>query len=620
MSCAELLVELRNLGARVWLEDDRLRISAPRGVLNDDLRSELKSRRSELIGWLKRQQGDAKTPRPVVAPRARPEFLPLSYAQQRLWFLYRMEGPSATYNIPLALRLEGELNVNALEQALADVVARHETLRTIFPEHAGAPYQKILSGDEARPVLHREEIEEAQLSARLATAAATRMDLGREIPLRAWIFRAGPRNHVLFLLLHHIAGDAWSMGPLARDLEESYRARVRGILPSFGDLPVQYADYTLWQRELLGEDDDAGSLMSRQTEFWRTALAEIPEQLALPTDRPRPATASSRGDVVPLVFDAQLHTALLRVAQQSGASLFMVLQAGVAALLARLGAGDDIPIGTVIAGRDEKNLEGLVGFFVNTLVMRTDLSGDPDLIELVERVRDFALDAYAHQDLPFERLVEVLQPQRSQARHPLFQVMLSLQNTPAAKLDLPKITISQQALPVTTAKFDLSFQLIEQISASGEPQGVTGYLEYSLDLFDRATAGAMAERLQRLLQQAVMSPEVPLASTRYSQRCGTPDAAGMQYIPVRAGSRSYIGGTVRAAGDAHSESCGVDGWPEIVQLCCVERAGQPAGSSADSSGRRAGNIGGHRAGAFGRDGSRHRCGAQGRRRVSAAES
>ena len=329
---------------------------------------------------------------------ARPEQLPLSYAQQRLWFLYQMEGAGATYNIPLALRLEGELNTSALEQALGDVVERHEALRTVFPQEEGVPYQKVLSGEEAQPRITVETISESELKQRLTEAAGVGIELERELPLRVWLFRLAEgdgRSHVLLLVLHHIAGDGWSLNPLARDLEEAYGARIKNQTPEWEPLPVQYGDYTLWQRELLGSESDPESLISRQLEFWKKALEGMPEELLLPTDRQRPAVMSYRGGTVPLELDAELHRGLRTLARRSGASLFMVLQAGVAALLSRLGAGEDIPIGTVVAGRSEAELEELVGFFVNTLVLRTDVSGDPMFTELIERVRRFALEAYS---------------------------------------------------------------------------------------------------------------------------------------------------------------------------------------------------------------------------------
>ena len=382
MSCAELLLELKNIGARVWLEDDRLRVAAPQGALTNEIRRELKDRRSELLDWLKRQ-GSALQARPALVAQVRPERMPLSYAQQRLWFLYQMEGAGATYNIPLALRLEGDLNTSALEKALGDVVERHEALRTVFPQEEGVPYQKVLSGEEARPRMVIETISESELKQRLTEAAGVGIGLERELPLRVWLFRLAEgdgRSHVLLLVLHHIAGDGWSLVPLARDLEEAYGARIKDQPPEWEPLPVQYGDYTLWQRELLGSESDPESVISRQLEFWKKALEGMPEELLLPTDRQRPAVMSYRGGTVPLELDAELHRGLRTLARRSGASLFMVLQAGVAALLSRLGAGEDIPIGTVVAGRSEAELEELVGFFVNTLVLRTDVSGDPTLL------------------------------------------------------------------------------------------------------------------------------------------------------------------------------------------------------------------------------------------------
>ena len=390
------------------------------------------------------------------------------------------------------------------------MVERHEALRTVFPQEEGVPYQKVLSGEEARPRLTVETISESELKQRLTEAAGVGIELERELPLRVWLFRLAEgdgRSHVLLLVLHHIAGDGWSLNPLARDLEEAYGARIKNQTPQWEPLPVQYGDYTLWQRELLGSESDPESVISRQLEYWKKALEGMPEELLLPTDRTRPAVMSYRGGTVPLELDAELHRGLRTLARRSGASLFMVLQAGVAALLSRLGAGEDIPIGTVVAGRSEAELEELVGFFVNTLVLRTDVSGDPTFTELVERVRRFALEAYSHQEVPFERLVEAVQPARSQSRHPLFQVVLVLQNAPEAKLDLPGIRITEQSLPETIAKFDLTFSVNEQVSGTGEPQGLRGYIEYSADVFDEETVEELGARLAHLLRAAVASPQ-----------------------------------------------------------------------------------------------------------------
>ncbi|RPI91138.1 MAG: amino acid adenylation domain-containing protein, partial [Planctomycetaceae bacterium] len=446
----------------------------------------------------------------ALARQARPGRLPLSAAQMRLWFLYRLKGPSATYNIPLALRLTGTLDNRALELALTDVLARHESLRTVFPEQDGSPWQHILPVDQLRHPLIVEDLAEADLGERLSEISATAIDLAREIPVRAWLLRLDSGHHVLAVILHHIAGDDWSLGPLWRDLAEAYAARIEGTAPAWDELPVQYADYTLWQSQTLGSPEDPRSQIAQQIGFWRDALAGAPDELSLPADRPRPAVSSYRGGTVPVHLDSGLHGRLLEFSRTCGASLFMVLQAGLAALLSRLGAGDDIPIGSPVAGRGEQALENLVGFFVNTLVLRTNVAGDPSFRELVGRAREFDLEAYARQDLPFEQLVQAVQPARSPARNPLFQVVLALQNAPDPEFRLPGLTVRPEPLPTTTAKFDLLLNLTEHWGAQREPLGVEGGLEYSLDLFDRETAVAIAARFVRLLQHAMATPEAPL--------------------------------------------------------------------------------------------------------------
>ncbi len=448
--------------------------------------------------------------RAPLVRQERPDRLPLSFAQQRLWFLNRLEGPNATYNIPMAWRVEGDLDQGALESALADVVARHESLRTIFPERDGVPFQGILPPHEALCSLAAADIAEADLAERLAAAAATPFDLAREIPIRAWLFRIGRERHVLLVLLHHIAGDGWSRGTLWRDLTLAYTARHQGETPAWVELPVQYADYTLWQRALLGDDDASESTLAGQLAFWRNALSGVPDELGLPFDRPRPPIASHRGATVPVRLDAELHRRLLELAHACGASLFMVLQAGLAVLLNRLGAGDDIPIGVPIAGRGERALEDLVGFFVNTLVMRTDVSGNPSFRELVSRARAFALDAYAHQDVPFERVVEAVQPARSLARHPLFQVMFVLQNTPESEVSLAGLGVHKEPLVRVVSKFDLLLSLSESLGPGKKPAGIGGTLEYSSDLFDASTADSIVARFIRLLDEASRDPDTPL--------------------------------------------------------------------------------------------------------------
>ncbi|MGW5767327.1 amino acid adenylation domain-containing protein, partial [Streptomyces tendae] len=319
-----------------------------------------------LSGALDTGNGAARTP--VTAVHPRPERLPLSHAQRRLWFLHRFEGPSAAYNSPVALRLSGALDRAALEHALADLTARHETLRTVLAEDAEGPHQVVL--DEARPSLAVVSSDATRLAADLSEAAGHAFDLASEPPLRATLFEVGGDEHVLLLLTHHVATDAWSRAPLARDLTAAYAARVRGAAPEWAPLPVQYADYSLWQRDVLGTEDDPDSEAGRQLDYWGKTLAGLPQELSLPFDRPRPAVASHRGDVVTFELPPELHDRLARVARDSRTSLFMVLQASLATLLSRLGAGTDIPLGTPIAGRTDDALDDLVGFFVNTLVLR----------------------------------------------------------------------------------------------------------------------------------------------------------------------------------------------------------------------------------------------------------
>ena len=312
---------------------------------------------------------------------------------------------------------------------------------------------------------------------------------------------------MLLLLLHHIVCDVESLAPLWRDLATAYSARSRGESPDWKPLPVQYADYTLWQRDLLGDEADAGSAIARQLAYWRQTLAGQPEELEIPKDRPRPAVSSYRGKSVGLRIGPELHENLLRLARDSQASLYMVLQAAVAALLTRLGVSSDIPLGSAIAGRTDDALDELVGFFVNTLVLRTETSGNPRFRNLLARVRERDLSAYAHQDLPFERLVEVLNPSRSLNRHPLFQVMLTLQNHNAASFELPGLKVTPEAVGIYSAKFDLSFSLSEQRTAEGLPQGISGNIGYASDLFEHGTVEALGRRLVRMLEAVATDPE-----------------------------------------------------------------------------------------------------------------
>ncbi|MCC9312487.1 condensation domain-containing protein, partial [Kitasatospora sp. RB6PN24] len=446
--------------------------------------------------------------------------IPLSFAQRRLWFIDKLDGPNAAYNIPLALRLTGQLDRQAVAEALRDVIGRHEVLRTVFEVADSQPYQRILKNEETGFELATAELDPAELAAVMAAATAKTFDLATQIPFRASLFATGPDEHVLLMVMHHIAVDGWSFGPLMRDISMAYAARAAGRVPAFEPLPVQYADYALWQREVLGDEDDPDSVLSGQVAYWREALAGVPEELDLPTDRPRPSVASKRAESVELRVSAETHQRLAALARERGATLFMVLQAALAVTLNRIGAGTDIPIGSAIAGRTDEGLNDLVGFFVNTLVVRTDLSGDPTFTELVDRVRETSLGAFEHQDVPFEKLVEELSPARSMARHPLFQVMLTVQNNApvvaggGAGQDSTRVRISQLPgeLGELAAKFDLEAIVGEEFDARGVPAGLRGTLIAAADLFDAETARRIAGWLVQVLEMVTAQPGTRLAA------------------------------------------------------------------------------------------------------------
>ncbi|HEV8583000.1 MAG TPA: amino acid adenylation domain-containing protein [Thermoanaerobaculia bacterium] len=445
--------------------------------------------------------GAREAPRIEPLPRGGP--LPLSFAQRRLWFLDQLAPHSAVYNLPYRLDLEGDLDPLVLKQALGEVVRRHEALRTIFPSRDGEPYQAIVpAGSFPLPIVDLQGSEDpirCRGAAALAEEEAARpFDLGAGPLFRMTLLRLGAEKHLLLLTMHHIVSDGWSQGILLRELSVLYKALAAGEPSPLPELPLQYADFAAWQwRWLTGED------LARQLAYWRQRLAGVPDLLELPADRPRPAVRSSRGDHLELNLPAELTHSLSDLAQCEGATLFMVLLAAFDALLFRYTGQEAFLVGSPIANRNREETAGLIGFFVNTLVLRADLAGGPHFRELLRRTREVTLEAYENQDLPFEKLVEELRPERSLSYTPLFQVMLVVQNAPEEALRLPGITV--RSLPATspTAKFDLTLIFEERDG------GLAGLLEFATDLFDAPTAGRLARHFQALLAGAAARPEAP---------------------------------------------------------------------------------------------------------------
>ncbi|HEV2735420.1 MAG TPA: amino acid adenylation domain-containing protein [Longimicrobiaceae bacterium] len=430
---------------------------------------------------------------------------PLSFAQERLWVIDRMDPGAAAYNMPFTLRLRGELDGGALRAALDALVERHESLRTTFPAPGGRPVQAVHPAEGApfrwEPLDGVADDErEARALAAAAEEARRPFDLAAGPLFRAALFRVAADDHVLVLAQHHVVTDGWSMGVLFRELSALYASLVRGDPSPLAPLPVQYADYAVWQRGWL-----SGETLRRQVEFWRERLAGAPPLVELPTDRPRRTVQTTRGAAHHFRIPAATLDSLRAVARAEGATLFMAALAGFQLLLSRYSRQDDVVVGTPIAGRTHEVLEGLVGMFVNTLALRTDLSGDPGFRELLGRVREGTLAAYAHQDLPFEKLVEELQPQRDPGHAPVFQVMFSLQNLPAATLQLPGLTLEPVAAEGRTTKFDLSLSLVDAAD------GLLGALEYNTDLFDAGSVERMAAHLALLLEGAAAEPSRPLS-------------------------------------------------------------------------------------------------------------
>lgn len=448
------------------------------------------------------QQLQQKTVSTQILPqRSRnSNIFPLSFAQQRLWFVDSLQPGNPFYNIPVAVRLQGELNISALEYSFNQLIQRHEALRTTFTTVAGEPCQEIASALQITiPVIDLRSLDPAtqqQTIPHLATQEAQHpFDLKQAPLLRVSLLQLSETEYVLLFTLHHIISDIWSTGVLVQEIGTLYAAYCQGKTVSLPQLPIQYADFAVWQRERL-----QGDALATQLDYWKQQLANL-TMLQLPTDRPRPAIESFRGAKQSFLLPKDLTQALQDLSQREGVTLFMTLLAAFEVLLQCYTSQDDIAVGSAIANRNRAEIEGIIGFFVNTLVLRTNLSGNPSFKELLRRVKDVTLDAYSHQDLPFEKLVEELQPERNLSHNPLFQVAFQLQNTPMPPLELPNLTLSVLEVDNYTTKVDLHLSLMET------EEGLNGAFEYSTDLFDASTITRMITHWQNLLAAIIKNPD-----------------------------------------------------------------------------------------------------------------
>ena len=500
MTALELLARLRDKGIRIAACDGELELDAPKGALDAELRTELVKRKPELLqllSWSRRAASDV-----ALEPVPREGRLPLSWSQQRLWFLDQLEPASSAYNISWTVRLRGELHRAALQTAINQLAARHETLRTTFPDEHGEPFQHIAA--QFSISLQQENLAgvgDEQLRARLGQIAAAPFDLAAGPLWRTALLQLADDEHILLVVIHHIVADGASMRVLFRELAAYYDAAVSGVPAVLPDLPVQYADYAVWQRKWLDSAE-----LERQTEYWRRQLEGLPPLLELPWDRPRSAAMRYRGASVLRILPAGLAEGLRNVARSRGCTLFMVMLTAFYVLLQRYTSRDDLAVGTPMGGRPRTGLEGLIGFFINTVVLRTNLGGDPTFEQLLRQVREVALGAHANQELPFEKLVEVLQPQRELSYSPVFQVMFDLQEERRWRLPVKNLeVIPEVVFSSRTSSFDLT------LSVRQAENGLDAMFEYDTDLFDESSIERLASHYEHLLGEIVADPGLPLS-------------------------------------------------------------------------------------------------------------
>ncbi|ARG58814.1 hypothetical protein B1T43_26810 [Mycobacterium kansasii] len=503
-----------------------------------------------------------------LAAAAPPKLVPLSYAQRRLWFIDQLEGPSPIYNMALALRLCGPLDVEALRVAVTDVVGRHRSLRTVFPATDGIPEQRVIdatAADAGWQVTDAVAWPASRLPQAIAALVRYRFDLANQIPLRTELFSVGADEHVLVIVMHHIAADRWSLSPLLRDLATAYTARCAGAVPGWDELTLHYVDYCRWQRDQLGELDDTTSPICAGLAYWQQTLAGLPERLELPADRHYPQVARHEGAGVAVDWPVALRQSVARLAREHRATSFMVITAGVVALLARLSGNTDIAVGIPVAGRTEAAFEEMVGLFVNTVVLRISVAGNPNLTELITRVREASLDAYDHQDVPFEVVVERLNPTRSLTHHPLIQVMLAWQSpAPADELMLPGLCVSSIPADTYAAPLDLTLTFGDRFTPNGAHAGIGGEIIYRTDVFAAPSIERLRDRLERLLTAMTADPSAPLSSIDVL------DAAEHAHLDA-IGNRAALGKTFAPVSIPELFGAQVARTPRSVALTGVDR-------------------------------------------------
>ncbi|WP_413160445.1 amino acid adenylation domain-containing protein [Capilliphycus salinus ALCB114379] len=508
-SIDEFLSDLYRLDVKLWVEgadqksntDKRLRFSAPEEVLTDDFIAELKQRKSEIISFISEVQQSVQSPLEAIQPVSRQQDLPLSFAQQRLWFLEQLQPDTATFNIPTAVRLSGELNIGVFEQTLNEIIRRHEILRTNFILKDGQPVQ-VISADtilklEQLDLQHPDKSEREAEVIRLMTEESQKpFNLAKDLLLRVTLLKLDKAEFVVFLTLHHIISDGWSMEIFIRELVSIYTAFCEKKPSPLPELSIQYADFATWQRQRL-----QGEFLEKQLSYWKQQLPGTLPVLQLPTDFPRSRIQSFRGANQTFTISDDLTQKIRTISQAEGATLFVFLLAVYKVLLYRYTGLENIIVGSPVANRNRKEIEGLIGFFVNTLVLRSSLKGNPTFQEFLQQVKKKTWEAYDHQDLPFEKLVEHLHPERDLSYNPLFQVKFRLENAPQTDFKLPGLTLSSLKQTNPTAKLDLSLDIYET------PSGLVGGFEYNRDLFKPETISRLVEHFQTLLEEIVNNPD-----------------------------------------------------------------------------------------------------------------